>query len=149
MKHIKIYEEYTDDEIRELVRDLHSVGQHKLDSDVSISSESPETEQEGIEYAGSWRSKVNPNVFLTKIKGSIKEEHIDLEFYLSDGKKMRFSSLYEVGPHSSFDRDYAYFTFDWNGKKHDVKGKFFSYMQDESVIKSCLDVYDELEKEKL
>jgi hypothetical protein len=149
MKHLKLYEDYSDEEIRNLIGNLHSVGQHELDPDVLISSESPETEREGIEYAESWRSRVNPNVFLTKIKGSIKEEHIDLEFYLSDGRKMKFSSLYEVGPHSSFDRDYAYFMFDWNGKKYDVKDKFFTYMQDESTIKSCLDIYDELEKGNL
>jgi hypothetical protein len=36
MKHIKIYEDYTDEEIRGLVGDLQGIGHHKVDFDVSF-----------------------------------------------------------------------------------------------------------------
>ena len=36
MKHIKIYEEYTDDELRDLMGDLSSVGHHKVQFDVEL-----------------------------------------------------------------------------------------------------------------
>ena len=145
MKHIKIYEEYTDDELRDLMGDLSSVGHHKVQFDVVI-PDYPETKETEIKRAEAWTSKVYPKVFLTKVEGTIGEEHIDLEFYFSNGKRAEFSSYYELGPFpsisSSFDTDYAYFTI--NGRKYDVKEKFFGDLESGSVIGSCLSLYDEI-----
>lgn len=141
MKHIKIYEEYTDEEIRELMGDLHSVGHHKVQFDVDI-LEYPESEETEIKRAEYWTSKVDPKVFLTKVEGTIGEERNDLDFYFSNGKKAEFSSYYEIGPHLRYDSDYAYIMID--GKKHDIKEKFFDYLSSGSVIGTCLGIYDEI-----
>jgi hypothetical protein len=146
MKHIKLYEEYTDEELRDLMGDLSSVGHHKVQFDVDI-PDYPETKETEIKRAEAWTSKVYPKVFLTKVEGTIGEEHIDLEFYFSNGNRAEFSSYYEIGPIlqsdvSDVDRDYAYFTI--NGRKYDVKEKFFGDLESGSVIGSCLRIYDEI-----
>jgi hypothetical protein len=143
MKHIKIYEEYSDDELRGLMGDLSPVGHHKVQFDVDI-PDYPETEETEIKRAEAWTSKVYPKVFLTKVEGTIGEEHIDLEFHFSNGKRAEFSSYYEIGPilQSAADRDYAYFMI--NGRKYDVKEKFFGDLESGSVIGSCLGIYDEI-----
>ena len=36
MKHIKIYEDYTDDELSDLIGDLRGVGHHKVDFNIEF-----------------------------------------------------------------------------------------------------------------
>lgn len=142
-------ESYSDDELRDLMGDLSSVGHHKVQFDVVI-PDYPETEETEIKRAEAWTSKVYPKVFLTKVEGTIGEERIKLEFYFSNGKRAEFSSYYEIGPilQSAADGDYAYFMI--NGRKYDVKEKFFGDLESGSVIGSCLGLYDEIaEKENL
>ena len=43
MRHIKIYEDYTDDELSDLIGDLRGVGHHKVDFDINF-RDYPETE---------------------------------------------------------------------------------------------------------
>ena len=58
MKHIQLFEDYTDDELRDLIGDLRGVGHHKVDFDVTF-DDYPDTEETERDEAESWTSKLS------------------------------------------------------------------------------------------
>ena len=139
MKHIKIYEEYTDDEIKSLIGDLHSVGHHKLEFDVK---EHPDSKYPGWvegekEAAENWTSKYNNKVFLTKVSGemsNLDSEDVDLRF--SNGDKANFTVR-----HDSDSGDKVLLTL--NGSEYDVSDRYKRISPfNKTIMGTFLDIYD-------
>lgn len=147
MKHIKIYEEYTDDEIKDLIGDLDKVGHHKVDFNVEF-KDYPETEEDEKKITDGWTPKYSPKVFLTSVSGEIGEEVIDLDFKFSNGDKANLDVYYMTGPlinqyKYGYSKDHAILTL--NGRKYNIPmDKYMEHLEYGSVIKAALDIYDEI-----
>jgi hypothetical protein len=145
MKHIKIYEDYTDEEIRDLVGDLQGIGHHKVDFDVSF-EDYPEAEEYEKRISDGWTSKSGTKIFLSSVSGEIGEEVIDLEFKFSNGDKANLDVYYMVGPHGyGNSKDHVIFTL--NGRKHDIPvDTYLEHLEDGSVVKASMEIYDSIER---
>ena len=145
MKHIKIYEEYSDDEIRDLMGDLRGVGHHKVDFDVQF-KDYPETEEDEKKIADGWTSTVDPKVFLVSVEGEIGEETVNLDLVFSNGDKANLDVYYKTGPHNyGYSRDHSVLTL--NGREHIIPiEKHMDYLEYGSVVRSALEIYDEIKK---
>jgi len=142
MKHIQLFEDYTDDELRDLIGDLRGVGHHKVDFDVTFDDylETEETERNAAE---SWTSKTNSKIFLTSVEGTIAEETTDLDFVFSNGDLANLDYYYMVGPWNpniGIGKDRGIFTL--NNKTYDVYEKYLELLENGSVIRAALDIYD-------
>ncbi len=143
MRHIKIYEDYTDDELSDLIGDLHGVGHHKVDFDVEF-KEYPETEEYERKIADEWTSKNDPKVFLTSVSGEIDAEVSDLDFKFSNGDKANLDVYYMVGPSNyGYSKDHVILTL--NGREHNIPvDKFMDSLEYGSVVKAAMEIYDSL-----
>ena len=144
MKHIQLFEDYSDEELRDLIGDLRGVGHHKVDFDVTfddyLSDETAESERNASE---SWTSKTNSKIFLTSVEGTIAEETTDLDFVFSNGDLANLDYYYMVGPWNpniGIGKDRGIFTL--NNKTYDVYEKYLELLENGSVIKAALDIYD-------
>jgi len=93
MKHIKIFEDYTDDELRDLIGDLKGVGHSNIIFNVDLSraaGDKNEIKGEGED----WESENDPRVYAARIDGHIinknSPEDIYLKVNLSNGDKFEF-----------------------------------------------------------
>ena len=143
MKHIKIYEDYTDDELSDLIGDLRGVGHHKGDFDVEF-KDYPETEGDEKKITDEWTSKYDPKVFLTSVSGEIGEEVTDLDFKFSNGDKVNLDVYYMVGPHNyGTSKDHAIFTL--NGREYNIPvDKYMEHLEYGSVVKAAMEIYDSI-----
>lgn len=143
MKHIKVYEEYSDDEIRNLIGILHGVGHHKVDFGVEF-KDYPETEGDEKKIADGWASKYDPKVFLTSVSGEIGEEVVDLDFKFSNGDKANLDVYYMVGPHSyGTSKDHVIFTL--NGREHKIPvDEYMEHLEYGSVVRAAMEIYDKI-----
>ena len=143
MKHIKIYEDYTDDELSDLIGDLRGVGHHKVDFDVDF-KDYPETEEDEKKITDEWTSKYDPKVFLTSVSGEIGEEVIDLDFKFSNGDKANLDVYYMTGPHNyGYSKDHAIFTL--NGREYNIPmDKYMEHLEYGSVVKAAMEIYDNI-----
>jgi len=145
MRHIKLYEEYTDDELRDLIGDLRGVGHHKVDFDI-VFNDYPETEGDEKKVADNWTSTFDRRIFLTGVEGTIGEETVDLNLTFSNGDEANLDVYYMTGPHNyGYTRDHSILTL--NGKKHIIPiEKYMDYLEYGSVVRSALEIYDEIKK---
>lgn len=143
MRHIKIYEDYTDDELRDLLGDLHGVGHIKVDFDV-VFNDYPEIEGDERKAADGWKSKSDPKVFLTSVSGEIGEEWTDLDFKFSNGDKANLDVYYKVGPHS-YGTSKNRVSFTLNGREHKrVVDKYMEHLEYGGFVRAAMDIYDDL-----
>ena len=79
MKHIKVYEEYTDDEIKSLMGDLHSVGHSSLAFELYFPEDSSgqKHQKKEEEYAENWKSEIDPKRHIVKVEGTIADDMTD------------------------------------------------------------------------
>lgn len=144
MKHIKLFEDYTDDELRDLIGDLRGVGHHKVNFDITF-DDYPDTEERERKEAESWTSKTNPKIFLTSVEGTIAEETTDLDFVFSNGDLANLDFYSMVGPWNpnlSTRKDRGIFTL--NNKTYNVYDKYLELLEYGSVIRAALQIYDEI-----
>lgn len=93
MKHIKLFEDYSEEELRGLMGDLKGVGHSNLifNVDLSRSGLDPKVERDQCE---NWVSEKNPEVHVTKVDGHIinrnEPEDINLKVTLSNGDHFEF-----------------------------------------------------------
>jgi hypothetical protein len=143
MKHIQLFEDYSEEELRDLIGDLRGVGHHKVDFDITF-DDYPETEETERNAAESWTSKTNPKIFLIVVEGTIAEETTDLDFVFSNGDLANLDYYYAVGPWSpsSFNKDRGIFTL--NSKMYKVYEKYLELLENGSVVKAAMEIYDEI-----
>lgn len=143
MRHIKLYEDYTDDELSDLIGDLRGVGHHKVDFDVEF-DDYPETERNEKKVADSWASTFDPRIFLTGVEGTIGEETVDLDLSFSNGDRANLDVYSMVGPHSfGISKDHVIFTL--NGREHNIPvDKYMDHLEYGSVVKAAMEIYDNL-----
>jgi hypothetical protein len=143
MRHIKIYEDYTDDELSDLIGDLRGVGHHKVDFDVEF-KDYPETEGDEKKITDEWTSKYDPKVFLTSVSGEIGEEVTDLDFKFSNGDKVNLDVYYMVGPHNyGTSKDHVILTL--NGREYNIPvDKYMEHLEYGSVVKAAMEIYDSI-----
>ena len=93
MKHIKLFEDYSDEELKDLMGDLKGVGHSNLIFNVDLSKSEGNNEKIKQECED-WTSEVNPGVHVTKAEGHIinknDPEDIYLNLELSNGDKIEF-----------------------------------------------------------
>ena len=92
MKHLKIYEDYTDDELKGLMGDLHGVGHSPLKFELYF-QEDPDSQKQAKEeenYAKTWNSKLNKS-HLVKVEGQIEGENDWIEATLSNGDFVEYN----------------------------------------------------------
>ena len=138
-------ESYSDDEIRDLIGDLRGVGHHKVDFNVEF-KDYPETEEDEKKIADGWTSTVDPKVFLVSVEGEIGEETVNLDLVFSNGDKANLDVYYMTGPHNyGYSKDHSILTL--NGRKHIIPiEKYMDYLEYGSVVRSALEIYDEIKK---
>ena len=143
MKHIKIYEDYTDEELSDLIVDLRGVGHHKVDFNIEF-KDYPETEEDEKKISDEWTSKYDPKVFLTSVSGEIGEEVVDLDFKFSNGDKVNLDVYYMTGPHNyGYSKDHAIFTL--NGREYNIPmDKYMEHLEYGSVVKAAMEIYDNI-----
>jgi hypothetical protein len=143
MKHIKLFEDYTDEELRDLIGDLRGVGHHKVDFSVEF-KDYPETEEDEKKITDEWTSKYDPKVFLTSVSGEIGEEVVDLDFKFSNGDKVNLDVYYTTGPHNyGYSKDHAIFTL--NGREYNIPmDKYMEHLEYGSVVKAAMEIYDSI-----
>jgi hypothetical protein len=87
MRHIKIYEDYTDEELKNLVGDLHGIGVSPLQFELYF-SEDPDSQKQSRkeeDYAKKWTSELN-KVYVSKVEGQIMDgDHEWIEVTMSNG----------------------------------------------------------------
>jgi hypothetical protein len=144
-KKLGLDESYSDDEIRDLMGDLRGVGHHKVDFDVEF-KDYPETEEDEKGMAESWTSTVDPRVFLVSVEGEIREETVNLDLVFSNGDKANLDVYYMTGPHNyGYSKDHSILTL--NGREHIIPiEKYMDYLEYGSVVRSALEIYDEIKK---
>ena len=92
MKHLKIYEDYTDDELKGLMGDLHGVGHSPLKFELYF-QEDPGSQKQAREeenYAKTWASRLNKS-HLVKVEGQIEGENDWIEATLSNGDFVEYN----------------------------------------------------------
>jgi len=93
MKHIQLFENYTDDELRNLIGDLRGVGHSNMIFNVDMSRAAVDHKVERDECEN-WVSENDPNVQVTRVDGHIinnnSPDDIDLKVNLSNGDKFEF-----------------------------------------------------------
>jgi hypothetical protein len=142
MKHIKLFEEYTDEDLKDLMVDLYGIGHNVVDVDIDH-IDYPELAEEEAKQAEFWKSKSIPGTYLKSVSGEISEETTDLDFDFSNGDLANLYFYYEAGPGHVEDyanKDKGIFTL--NGKEYDVKEKYLELLESGSVVRACLDLYD-------
>jgi hypothetical protein len=143
MRHIKLYEDYTDDELSDLIGDLRGVGHHKVDFDVEF-KDYPETERNEKKVADSWASTFDPRIFLTGVEGTIGEETVDLDLSFSNGDKANLDVYYMIGPHNyGTSNDHVILTL--NGREYNIPvDKYLEHLEYGSVVKAAMEIYDSI-----
>jgi hypothetical protein len=147
MKHIKLFEDYTDEELRDPIGDLRGVGHHKVDFSVEF-KDYPETEEDEKKITDEWTSKYDPKVFLTSVSGKIGEEVTDLDFKFSNGDKANLDVYYMTGPlinqyKYGYSKDHAILTL--NGRGYNIPmDKYMENLEYGSVVRAALEIYDEI-----
>ena len=147
MRHIKLFEDYSEEEIRDLIGDLRGVGHHKVDFDVTF-DDYPEMEEAEKKITDGWTSKYDPKVFLTSVSGKFGEEVTDLDFKFSNGDKANLDVYSMTGPlinkyKYGYSKDHAILTL--NGRKYNIPMEnYMEHLENGSVVKAALDIYDEI-----
>ena len=141
MKHIRIFEEYTDEDLDSLMKDLYGIGHNVVEVDIDH-IDYPEVAEDEAKQAEFWKSKSSPGIYLKSVSGEIGEEYTDLDFVFSNGDRSNLYFYYLLGPttKSFTNKDEGIFTL--NGKKYDVKEKYLELIESGSIVRACLDLYD-------
>ena len=141
MKHIKIYEEYSEEDLDSLMKDLYGIGHNVVEVDIDH-IDYPELAEEEAKQAEFWKSKSSPGTYLKKVSGEISEETTELDFDFSNGDKANLYFYYQSGPghKGSENKDEGVFTL--NDRYYEVKEKYLELLESGSVVKACLDLYD-------
>jgi hypothetical protein len=145
MKHIKLFEEYSDEELKDLMGDLKGVGHSNIIFNVDLSKSwgNPKVEKDECE---NWVSRKNPDVHVVRAEGRIANkdvpEDIELKMTLSNGDKFEFD-FKDFGSGSK-ENYLGHMTVFTKGKeiKETVDGVMFEYSG--GWILSALELYDEL-----
>jgi len=99
MKHLKLYEDYSDDEIKDLMGDLHSVGYSplvfKLYFPEDSSGQGHQKKEE--EYAENWKSEIDPKRHIVKVEGALADEtdHDWVDVTLNNGDFIEYSYQFD------------------------------------------------------
>lgn len=145
MKHIRIFEDYTDDELRDLMGDLKGVGHSNMIFNVDLSRAAGD-KKEIKEECENWESEKNPGVHVARIDGHIinknSPEDIDLKVNLSNGDRFEFVIQSRGG---SFWDDLSFIKITTSQGKEinkEIPGAIYDYPG--GWILSALHFYDEL-----
>jgi hypothetical protein len=145
MKHIKLFEDYSDEEVKDLMGDLKGVGHSNVVFKVDLSKAQGDHQVEKDECEN-WVSYRNPGVHVVRVEGHIinknDPEDIELKMVLSNGDKIKFD-FRDFG-HSSTYKYLGHITIFTGGKeiKETVGDEMFEYPG--GWILSALSLYDKL-----
>jgi hypothetical protein len=146
MKHIKLFEDYSEEELRGLMGDLKGVGHSNIIFNVDLSKCEGDHKVER-DQCENWVSEKNPGVHVTKAEGHIINEgvpeDIELKMTLSNGDKFEFD-FKDFGSGSMLYKYLGHMTIFTGGKeiKDTVEDEMFEY--DGGWILSTLKLYDDL-----
>ena len=137
MRHIKLFEDYTEEDLDDLMKDLYGIGISNVEVDIDH-IDYPEKAAEEERQAEFWKPKFTRGVGLKSVSGEIKENEVDLEFSFSNGDN---AGLYVViHTPNVYSRNTSDFII--NGKRYDAYDKYMELLENGSVIKAALDLYD-------
>ena len=145
MKHIKLFEDYSEEELRGLMGDLKGVGHSNIIFNVDLSKAEGDLKVER-DQCENWVSSRNPGVHVIRIEGHIinknAPEDINLKVTLSNGDKFEFD--FKDGGSGSLYKYLGQITIFTGGKeiKDTVEDEMFEY--DGGWILSTLKLYDDL-----
>jgi hypothetical protein len=145
MKHIRLFEEYSDSDLKDLMGDLRGVGHSNVVFKVDLSKAEGDHQVEKDECEN-WVSRKNPDLHVVRVEGSIinknSPEDINLKVTLSNGDKFEFE-FRDTG-NNAFERYLGHMTIFTGGKeiKDTVEDEMFEY--DGGWILSALKLYDDL-----